>query len=402
MKSSLWKILLALPIIILLVWLGYLGYSQYLAPISPASTPTAAPPQADVRPEVVSTEGKVVPRQYVRLSFGVPGTVEEVFVIQGEQVGSGQLLARLDGVEELEAAVSAARLELTSARQELDALYEHVELAAAQAQMSLVEARQDVKDAERLVNNLRSKPSQDQIQAAEAAVLVAERKLERARKALKEIPERAEYSVRRAAAQLVVYAAERIYSRAVSYLNALQISPSELDIARAEANLALALAQLHEAEKQYESLKAGPDPQDVELTQARLENAQAQLTAAQSGRGDLELRAPFSGEIVSLDLKAGEVVSPAAPELVLADLSRWQVETTDLTERDVGLLTPGLQARITMNAFPEREFEGVLREIALSGVESRGAVTYLVSLDFDAGDLPVRWEMTAFVDIVLP
>ena len=394
--------MLAMAIIVVLVWLGYQGYAQYLAPAPSPPTPTPASSQADIEPEVVSAEGTVVPQRYARLSFSLPGTVEEVLVIQGEQVETGQLLARLKGEVELDAAESAALLELTSAQQDLDALYEVVELAAAQAQMSLVEAQQYVKDAERLVNNMNSKPSEEQIQAAEAAVLLAERKLERARNALKEIPKRAEYSVRRAAAQLVIYAAEQIYSRAVSYLNALQGSPSELDIARAEANLALAMAQLHEAEKQHERLKAGPDPKDVELAQARLDNARAQLAAIQSRRGDLELRAPFSGEIVSLTLKVGEVVSPATPQLVLADLSRWQVETIDLTERDVGLLAPGMRARITLNAFPDREFEGILREIALSGVERRGAVTYPVWLDFEAGDLPVRWEMTAFVDILLP
>ncbi len=401
MKTTLWKILLAIPIITFLVWLGYQGYENYLAPVPTESIPTMVTNQNDTRREVVSAEGKVVPHQYVRLSFSVPGTVDDVFVSQGDQVASDQLLAILKGKEELEAAVAAAQLELTSAQQDLDALFEHVELAAAQAQMNLVEAQEDVKDAEQLVDALDSKPTQDQIQAAEAAITVTERELELARKALSNIPDRAENSVRRAATQLAVYAAERAYFRANSYLNALTGSPSESDVDRAEANLALAEAQLHEMEKEYKILQEGPDPDDVELAQARLENAQAQLLAVQDRLGDLELRATFSGEVASMSLKVGEVVNPAQPVLVLADLSRWMIETTDLTEKDVALLTPGMGAAITLNAFPDQVIQGVVREIGLFGEERRGSVTYVVKLDFDTGDLPIRWEMTAFVDFLL-
>jgi len=402
MKSTLWKSLLAIPIITVLVWLGYQGYTNFLAPVPPAPTPTAIPDQTDLNRKVVSVEGKVVPIQYVRLSFNVPGMVDEVFVSQGEQVKANQLLAMLKGREELEAAIAAAQLEHTSARQDLEALYEHVELARAQAQMNLVEAQEDVKDAERLVDALDSKPTHDQIQAAEAAITVTERELELARKALSNIPDRAENSVRRAAVQLAVYAAERAYYRANSYLNALTGSPNEADVDRAEANLALATAQLHEVEKEYEILQEGPDPDDVELAQARLENAMAQLTAVKNRLRDLELRAPFAGEIASLNIKVGEVVNPTLPLLVLADQSSWMIETTDLTEKDVALLSTGMKADITLNAFPDQKNVGQIREIGLLGEERRGSVTYVVRLDFDTENLPVRWEMSAFVDIFLP
>lgn len=401
MKTTMWKILLGIPIVIILVWLGFQGYSNYLAPVPPTPTPTAAPDQSDSGREVVSAEGKIVPKQYVRLSFSIPGTVEEVFVSQGEQAKAGQLLANLSGKEELEAAITAAELELTSAEQDLEALYEHVELAAAQAQMNLVDAREDVRDAQRFIDALNATASQEQIDAAEAAIVLAERELERARKLLSDIPDRPANAARRAAAELAVYATERAYNRAITYLNAMTGSPSEVDMERAEANLALAEAQLHETEKEYEILQEGPDPDDVELAQARLENAEAQLVAVQTRLQDLELRAPFSGEIVTLNLKVGEVVNPTLTQLILADQSSWRVETTDLTEKDVGLLSIGMPVKITLNAFPDEILEGVVQEVALTGEERRGAVTYDVRIDFEAGDLPLRWEMTAFVDFLL-
>jgi HlyD family secretion protein len=402
MKNLAIKIVLFIILVPVLSIAGYLGYQSYLAPIPPTPTPTINPDESEITRAMVSAEGKVVPLQYVQLSFRTAGTVKEVFVKQGDRVEADHLLAILTGKEDLEAAIAAAQLELTNAQHDLDALYEHIELSRAQAQMDVVDAKDNVKEAERLINALDSTPSEDQVKAAESAVILAEKELETARRGLNQISNKPETSPQRAAAQLAVYAAERQYLKAVNYLNALGGTPSEQDVERAEANLALAEAQLAEAEQRYEVLKQGPDPDDVELAQARLDNAKAQLTAVQTRLQDLELRAPFSGEIVTQDLKPGEVVNPSIPQIVLADLSSWKIETTDMTEKDVVLLSPGMQAVITLNAFPESKFKGVISSIGQLGQELRGTVNYIVSLDFDYGDAPLRWEMTAFIDIMLP
>lgn len=400
--KTIWKIFLGIPIVIGLVAIGYWGYSTYLTPLPATQTPTIVPADGEFERKVISAEGKVVPHQFVRLSFGAPGTVEEVLVTQGQLVQAGDPLAVLKGREELEAALTAANLELTAAQKDLDALYEHIELAAAQAQMNLVDARENVADAQNVIEALNVTASQGQIGAADAAIIVAERELERARDVLDAISDRPENAARRATAELAVYAAERAYYRAISYRNALTGSPNETEVARAEANLALAEAQLYEKEKEYAILSEGPDPDEVDLAQARLDNAQAQLSAVQTRLQNLELRAAIAGEIVSLNLKSGEVVNPAQTQVVLADLSSWKIETTDLTEKDVALLSPGMQATITLNAFPDQVIQGEIEAIALFGEERRGSVTYMIRLNFDAGELPVRWEMTAFIDILLP
>jgi len=103
-----------------------------------------------------------------------------------------------------------------------------------------------------------------------------------------------------------------------------------------------------------------------------------------------------------LGVEVGEVAAPGAELALLADLSSWRVETTDLAETDVALVSPGMPAQISLDAFPDRVFEGVVREIDWVSEDSRGSVTYRVTLDFDPGGLPVRWGMTAFVDITPP
>jgi multidrug resistance efflux pump len=401
MKKTSLKILLGILLIPILSYIGYLGYQATLAPGTTATAATPEPAVVEPDPEMVSAEAKVVPARYVQLGFKTPGVIDEVLVAQGDNIEEGQLIARLEGQEQAEAAVTAAQLELTSAEQSRDEIQDHQELRAAQAQQAVYEAQDAVDKAQSLVDGMTRTASDKQIEEAEAAVAEAEKQLEQTKKRVQRYADLVGASPDSAAAAMALAAAEKEYRGAVSYLNALQGEPSENDIARAEANLALAQAQLKEAERQNEILQAGPDPDEMALADARVAAAEDKLAAAEAALGDLQMLAPFSGEITSLSLKAGEVANPSMPGVVLADLSSWQMETTDLTENDVSLISPGMEANITLNAFPDHTFKGVVKEIDRQGVESRGAVTYTVRLDFNPEDMPVLWEMTAFVEFQL-
>lgn len=393
------KILLALVLIALLVIAGYWAYWKYLAPAPAALPPTPQNGQEANEPITISAEGRVVPARYASLSFSNAGTIEAVAFAKGEQVEEGAIIARLQNKEQSQAARTAAELELLSAQQALDALYESADLSAAQASKAVADGRDAVRDAEQRLNNLKEPASQADIDMAEASVNLSRTALERARKELKLYLRKPESNPKRAAAQLLVALLEKQYDAAVRKLNYLQGKPNEITLAQAEADLDLARAQLEDAERQHESLEAGPDPDDIELAEARLANAAAQLAAAQAALEHLELRAPFNATIISSNLKEGEYVLPGAPMLVLADLSAWQIETSDLAETDVALLQEGAQASMEIDAFPGQQFSGVVRAIDYRGQDSRGEVTYMVTLDFDPGQAPVRWGMTAFVDI---
>jgi multidrug efflux pump subunit AcrA (membrane-fusion protein) len=401
MKKTTLKIILGILLIPILFFIGYLGYRAYLTSAPAAAAATPAPATAEPGPEVVSAEAKVVPSRYVQMGFKTPGVIDEVLVAQGDNVKEGQLIARLEGQEQADAAVTSAQLELTSAEQSRDEIQDHQELKAAQAQQAVYEAQDAVDKAQSLVDAMTRTASDKQIEEAQNSVAEAQKQLEQTKKRFQRYAELVGASPDSAASALAVTAAEKQYREAVSYLNALQSEPSENDIARAEANLALAQAQLKEAERQNEILQNGPDPDEMALADARVAAAQDKLAAAEAALGDLQLLAPFSGEVTSLNLKAGEVANPSMPGVTLADLSSWQVETTDLTENDVSLISPGMEANITLNAFPDRTFKGVVKEIDRQGVESRGAVTYTVRLDFNPEDAPVLWEMTAFVEFIL-
>jgi len=406
------KLILGIILVSTLSILGYFIYLNYLAP-EPPSTETivsATPQTTSTTADSITTEARVIPKKFVELSFSVPGIVDRVLITQGDYAEVGQVLGTLEGSEQIEASIQASQLELAYARRDLEDLYKHEKLMMAQAQQAVVESQEAVKEAERILTNLLIIPTQSQIEAAEVAVEAAENAMAQGQKKLndleRKISSRPELDARIdpefAVAKLALHSLEKNYLAAVSYLNALKNPPDELDIARAEANLAVAQAKLDEAQENYEILQNGPDPDDVALAEARVSNAEANIIAAQTSLDNLTLVAPISGQIVFHNLKAGELVNPNLTQVILADLSIWQVETTDLTETDVARLYPGLEATIKLNAFPDHKFKGVVAQIDMVGAERRGSITYVVTLEFDPGDIPLRWEMTAIVEFPLP
>jgi multidrug efflux pump subunit AcrA (membrane-fusion protein) len=402
MKSINLKTIIGILVIPVLSFFGYMGYLDYLAPIPAEAEAILESKPVEIEPEIVSAEGKVLPSRYAQLNFKAPGLIEEVLVDRGDQVEEGQVLARLEGHDQLFASVAAAQLELIHAEQSLDELYEHLDLRRAQALQAVLEAQDQVDEAERILTALTTPASEHQVEAAEEAVILAEKNKEVAKERLAGLSKKPEGSPQRAAAELALFAVERQYQAAVAYENALKSNPDEQKIAEAETNLEIAQINLAEAERELEIRENGPDPDELALAEARVENAKAQFVAAEAALEDLDLVAPFAGEIISLNLKVGEVSNPGVPSVLLADRSSWHVETTDLTEVDVSQIAPGMKAIITLNAFPDQKFTGVVKEVDLLGVERRGTVTYSVKLDFDTNETPVRMEMSVFVEILLP
>jgi HlyD family secretion protein len=101
---------------------------------------------------------------------------------------------------------------------------------------------------------------------------------------------------------------------------------------------------------------------DVVKAQVALENAQIQLE-------DADIRAPATGRIIEQDVERGQIVASATTNvgggavlLKMADLSLMQVRTL-VDETDIGKIRPGLRATITVDAFPNRPFEGTVLKI---------------------------------------
>lgn len=358
-------------------------------------------PQATLPPVKASTdviaEGRLVPHKYVTLAFNTGGQVAEVLVEEGEQVQAGQTMAQLNHYEPAEAAISAAEAELLNAQHALNDLTENADVISAEAQQQVAVARDAVRHAEWRLDSLRSGNKQVDIDSAKANVVLLKDELEEAQKDFARYRNKSEDDVQRATFLSKLTDAQRKYDNAVNLLNNLEGTATEIDLAIREAELSLAQARLAFAQQEYDALKDGPDPDDVSRAQARVTAAESRLSAAKAALEDLSLSAPFAGEVVKLNIKDGEQAAPGQPAVVLADFSRWLVETDDLTEMEVPEIHVGQKAQIIPDSLPNLQLQGQVASISNIFEERRGDVLYTVEVALKEHDPRLRWGMTVAV-----
>jgi multidrug resistance efflux pump len=391
MKKTSWK----LPLLALILAAGLLGGCSAIESLTGSSTNGDQTPPASVfvgEPTSLTVEGRLVPADSVWMSFQQPGLVADVLVEVGQSVPEGAVLARLGEREPFEAAVKAAELELLSARQFLDDLNDTASLATTQARLALAAAELRAINARQALADLDTDDYQVEIDEAWETVQDEKDALEDAQEEFDRYKDLSEDNANRRRTRDALTEAQKRYDDAV---RAHQRLVNALEQARADA--ALAEAALAQAERDAEERRAGPASGDLALAEARLIAVEAQLAAAETALANRELRAPFAGTVVAVNLTAGEVIGAYQPLMQLADFSSWYVETTDLTEIDVVKIDQARPAVIIPDALPDVWLIGQVERIALGFTEQAGDVLYTVRLRLDGDHPDLRWGMRAAV-----
>jgi multidrug resistance efflux pump len=166
----------------------------------------------------------------------------------------------------------------------------------------------------------------------------------------------------------------------------------------ARAQVDVAQAQAGQAKAQLDQLLAGPSAEAINVAEAQVQQAQAALEAAQVALEQTTLRAPLAGTVAVLEVSVGETVLPGQTVLTLADLNHLQVETTDLSERDVDEVAVGQQATVYVEALG-LEIAGRVVRIAHQASEIGGDVVYTVVVELDEQPPDLRWGMSVDVGI---
>jgi RND family efflux transporter MFP subunit len=175
-----------------------------------------------------------------------------------------------------------------------------------------------------------------------------------------------------------------------------------------EAQLAEADAALGQAQQEY-NRQLALWKQGV-TSRSLLDNAEAQLKAARArvaqiriNMTDMTVRAPFDGTIATKNTEVGEVISsvtlgqvsgtlPAGAICTIVDLNTLEV-VADVNEGSIGQLREGQPAEVTVDAFPNRKWRGVLRQIIPTADRAKAIVQVKVKIiNPDARLLP---EMSA-------
>jgi multidrug efflux pump subunit AcrA (membrane-fusion protein) len=355
----------------------------------------SAIPLVEATNEIIS-EGNLVPRDFAYLAFPTGGHVSEILVAVGEPVTEGQVLARLGDREQAEANLAAARLELERAGQDLVELNKNAGISGLNTWLDLLTAKEQVNQALLAWNEIDTDTYQKKVDDADLKVSDAQTELEQAQEDFDTYADLAEDNPTRQRYEDALIDAQLALDEAVAAYDQLIINRE-----RAEVNLELARAMLAQVQQDYDATREGADPDLLTLAMLRQENALAQVAAAQSALDMRDLKAPFSGTVVELNIGVNELTGSDTWAVLVADFSEWYVETNDLTELDVVAISVGQIASVTPDALSEQTFQGEVTEIAQTfGVQS-GDILYQVRLLVAEPDPAFRWGMTVEVVFTL-
>lgn len=374
------------------IWFAYSRYREEQQALAMSNLQTVRAERGDLTATVGAT-GTVRANQTTILAWQTSGTVEEVLADVGEKISAGQVLARLKQTS-LPQTVIMATVDLVNAQKALDELLEPASgLALSQAEQAINRADKAVRDAERRVRNLQSTASQIDIDQAQANMVLAKTVMDRAWSEYEPYVNKPEDNLVRATLLSKYAQAKKDYENAARLYNNLRGTASEFDQNMAKSDLAVAEAQLQDAEEAYERLLAGAEADDIAAAEARIAAAQATIDMHR-------IAAPFEGVITDIQIKPGDQVSPGAVAFRVDDLAHLLVDVR-VSEVDINRIRAGQEATLSFDAIPGKEYHGVVREVALVGSANQGVVDFIVTVELSDYDEAVKPGMTAAVNIVV-
>jgi len=284
----------------------------------------------------VKVNGDIMPLMQVDLFPKVSGYLERIDVHIGDVVKQGQVIAQID------------RTDFLQKVREIEA-----KVGQAKAQLSELEAgtrTEELRQAEEAVNQARSR--------FENARLQRER-------------------------------IEALFKRQV-------ISKKEADVA--DMDYTVAEAQLAASQQQLKLLKEGARQEVREGTQAKLKEMEAILEQERTRLQNSKIVAPFRGEISRKFVDAGALVSPSTPLVSLVHTETLKI-VANILEKDIPLLKGGMKARVRVEAYPERIFEGRVEKI--NSALDLSTRTLQAEIYISNPDRSLKPGMFANVDLIL-
>jgi HlyD family secretion protein len=187
----------------------------------------------------------------------------------------------------------------------------------------------------------------------------------------------------------------------------------QAELARAQANLALSRAELHDAERSLARERMLMDSNftsqaSYDAAEARYQRvkagiavAQAAVQSAQVALENTVIRAPFDGTVLTKNADVGEVVAPLAGSafsksavVTIADLRSLQVEA-DVAESNLEAISLDQPCEIVLDAYPDVRYPAVVARIVPTA--DRAKATVQVKVAFRSYDARVLPEMSAKV-----
>lgn len=188
-----------------------------------------------------------------------------------------------------------------------------------------------------------------------------------------------------------------------------RLRSAEADLANARANYRLVELNAQRIRSLREQELVPPSDLDQALAQLAQAEAQVQTrtAAVESAKIDLSrctIYSPVDGIVLSRQVDVGKTVAASFNTPVLFtianDLTKMQIEGA-IAEADIGNVEVGQAVKFTVDAFPNRQFEGRVSSIRNSPVTVQNVVTYETIIDVRNDDQKLRPGMTANVSVIV-
>ncbi len=328
--------------VVVLLSVAALAYRLLSPEVAEVQVVRAAAESSDVGGIVLSATGYIVAHHKINVNTKVTGRVAWIGVEKGDKVKEGQVLVRLED-------------------DEFRAQYEQAKGAADNAGAYLQELQNGSRPEE-------VQQAQHNLDEARATLVNDKLTLDRTREL---------------AAQGVV-------------------SKQSLDDATAKFDSDQ--ERVNSLEKAFQLMKIGPRQEEIARAKGARMQAEGQEAYAKSQLDATVIRAPVTGTILERTAEKGELITsgfassaeggPQGSVVALADLNDIQVEL-DIAQDDFAKLGPNQKGIVTVDAYPDRKYDGVIAQI--SPEANRQKATVQVKVQILNLDEYLRPEMNATV-----
>jgi len=275
---------------------------------APAATPPAStavpvevsPAETQTLVVTVAAAGSTEALLDVTVNAKISGRVTAVLVKEGDTVAAGQVLARLETAELL------AQVQQSEAG-----------LQAAQARLRMLE--QGARPQERA--------------QVEGAVALAKANYDSARANL---------------------------ARMQMLYEAGAIGKAQLDAAQLQVEAAR--QQYDAARSQWSMMETGPRAEELDMARAQVAQAQAGVAFARLQAANATITSPLAGTVTRRFVEQGVLLSVSGQVARVAQIDSVYV-VLDVSETDLGAVHVGQSVALRMDAYPDKPFTGMVREI---------------------------------------
>jgi HlyD family secretion protein len=289
----------------------------------------------------------------VDLAFRLPGRIAELRVREGDPVRAGEVIARLTGeqeaarLREAEARLRGARARLEQSRLQIATWQQRLETNRILQEQAETDAQPRVEQAE------------SQLAAVKAELARVSAEAEQVRQDAKRYAELAEKGA--IARQLAEQYASRVKSSEAA-TEAVKRQAAAAEAAVAVTRAALRNPRVRAAEAETTQRQIAEAQAAVHMAESDIAAAQAAVERARVDVGELELRAPFDGTVITRAAEPGRVIGAGQPVYTIVNLAGLYLRGF-VPEGQIGLVKLNQAAQVILDSHPNQPLEAEVSRV---------------------------------------